>query len=346
MLTPDQPLAIFMEESLGSPHGKMGYGILRFSRNEVVCVIDSCHAGKRVADVVPGLRDCPVVGTVAEAVALGAKAMALGIAPSGGLLPPAWAVQVDEAVAAGLSIVNGLHDRLSEKYRELQDGQWVWDIRREPSNLGIGKGRARLLNNKRVLMVGTDMANGKMTAGLMIAQLAEERGHRSAFIATGQIGISIMGKGLPLDAVRVDYAAGAVEKYVLAEGDAELIVVEGQGSLLHPGSTATLPLLRGTMPTHLILCHRVGQQTLRDFPWLDIPPLAEVARLYESVASVCGRFPAGKVAGISLNTGDCSDEEARATIARTQQETGLPTTDPVRFGAAPLLDALGFPAIA
>ena len=341
MLTPDQPLAIFMEESLGDSHGKMGYGILRFSKNPVVCVIDSCHAGKRVVDVVPGLRDCPVVGTVAEAVALGATVMALGIAPSGGLLPPAWAGQVAEAVAAGLSIVNGLHDRLSERYQNLAAGQWVWDIRREPTDLGVGKGRARLLDNTRVVMVGTDMANGKMTAGLLITQLAEARGRRAEFIATGQIGISIMGKGLPLDAVRVDYAAGAVEKVVLEAGEAELIVVEGQGSLLHPGSTATLPLLRGTMPTHMILCHRPCQKTLRDFSWLAIPPLREVADLYESVASLCGRFPAGKVAAISLNTAEYTDDEARAIIADTERETGLPTTDPVRFGPAVLLDALG-----
>lgn len=341
MLAPEVPLAIFMEESLGSPQGKMGYGVLRFSANPVVCVIDSRQAGKRVADVVPGLRDAPVVATVGEAVALGAKAMVLGIAPSGGLLPPAWAAQVDEAVAAGMSIVNGLHDRLSEKYRDLAPGQWVWDIRREPANLGIGKGRARLLDNTRVLMVGTDMANGKMTAGLLIHRLAQERGIRSEFIATGQIGITIMGKGLPLDAIRVDYAGGAVEKYVLEAGEAQLIVVEGQGSLLHPGSTATLPLLRGTMPTHLILCHRASQTTLRDFSWLPIPPLAEVASLYESVASVGGRFPAGKVAAISLNTGDLTEAEAQAVIARIQMETGLPTTDPVRYGAAPLLDALG-----
>lgn len=345
MLTPDLPLAIFMEESLGGPHGKMGYGVLRFSPNPVVCVIDSCHAGKRVVDVMPDLRDAPVVGTVAEAVALGAKAMVLGIAPSGGLLPPAWAGLVDEAVARGLSIVNGLHDRLAEKYRELAPGQWIWDIRREPANLGVGKGRARLLDNVRVLMVGTDMANGKMTAGLKIHYLARERGVRSEFIATGQIGIVIAGKGLPLDAVRVDYAGGAVEKFVLEAGEAQLIVVEGQGSVLHPGSTATLPLLRGTMPTHLILCHRAGQETLRDFPWLPVPPLKDVARLYEDLASACGSFPAGRVAGISLNTGGMSDAEARDCIARTREETGLPVTDPVRYDAAPLLDALGvFPS--
>ena len=134
---------------------------------------------------------------------------------------------------------------------------------------------------------------------------------------------------------------GIIDRVLARPETAELIVVEGQGSLLHPGSTATLPLLRGTMPTHMILCHRPCQTTLRDFSWLVIPPLREVASLYESVASLCGRFPAGRVAAISLNTAEYSDAEARAIIADIEQETGLPTTDPVRFGAAVLLDALG-----
>jgi uncharacterized NAD-dependent epimerase/dehydratase family protein len=336
MLKPDLPIAIFMEETLGEPHGKMGYGVLRFSPNPVVCVIDSTQAGKNVCDIVSS----PRVATVTEAVEMGARALVLGIAPSGGLLPERWVVQLDEAVRAGLSIVNGLHDRLGERYAELKPDQWIWDIRREPPGLGIGKAQARLLENTRVVMVGTDMANGKMTAGLELCRVAGRRGMRAEFLATGQIGITICGKGVPLDAVKLDYACGAIERGVLDRKDADLIVVEGQGSLLHPGSSATLPLLRGTCPTHLILCHRAGQTTLRDFPWLKVPPLGEVAALYRAVASACGSFPDAAVAAISLNTGHLSDDDAHEQIEQTRRETGLPVTDPVRYGADPLLDAL------
>ncbi|MCK5806116.1 MAG: DUF1611 domain-containing protein, partial [Lentisphaeria bacterium] len=300
-LRSNQPIAIFMEDHLGKSIGKMGYGLLRFSENPIVCVIDSCHAGKSVSDVVDSPRDCPVVSTVSEAAALGAEVFVLGIAPSGGLLPGPWFAVVDEAVARGMSVVNGLHDRLSERYPDLGLEQWVWDIRCEPKGLGVGTARARLLDNKRVVMVGTDMANGKMTAGLLLHRLALERGVTSEFLATGQIGISICGGGLPLDAVRVDYAAGAVEKFVLERGDADLVVVEGQGSILHPGSTATLPLLRGTCPTHLILCHRAGQETLRRMDFLRMPHLAQVVRLYEDVARACGLLTPAKVVAISLN---------------------------------------------
>lgn len=341
MLKPDLHVAIFMEETLGDSHGKMGYGVLRYAANPVVCVIDSQHAGKRVSDVIDTPRDCPVVASVAEAAAMGARALILGIAPSGGLLPEPWREKIDEAVRLGLSIVNGLHDRLAERYTDLQPEQWIWDIRREPPDLGVGKGRACRLENLRVVMVGTDMANGKMTAGLEIRRLAEQRGRRAEFLATGQIGITICGRGVPLDAVKIDYACGAVEQMVLSLRDAELIVVEGQGSLLHPGSSATLPLLRGACPTHLILCHRAGQKTLKDFPWITIPPLSAVAALYRAVACACGCFPDAAVAAISLNTAHLEEDEARRHIEETARETGLPTTDPVRFGPEPLVDALG-----
>ena len=131
------------------------------------------------------------------------------------------------------------------------------------SSLAVGalaQGRATTLLCQRLLAVGTDMAVGKMSACLALRDAAMEQGLPCRFVGTGQAGILISGTGVPLDAVRVDYAAGAVEAAVLqaAEGLSPegLVVVEGQGSLCHPGSTATLPLMRGSQPTDLLLVHR------------------------------------------------------------------------------------------
>ena len=340
MLKPHQRLAIFMSGYLGERHGKMGYGVLRFSPNPVVCVIDPRHAGKTVCDVIEMPRNAPVVATVAEAAALGAEALVLGVAPSGGLLPESWLAQLDEAVALGLSVVNGLHNVLADRYPSLRPGQFIWDIRREPSGLGVGTGQARLLPNRRILMVGTDMACGKMTAGILLVQGARQRGVRADFVATGQIGITVWGSGVPLDAVKIDYACGAVEKAVLAVADNDLIVIEGQGSILHPGSSATLPLLRGSCPTHLVLCHRAGAETLGKPDWVRIPPLDRVARLYEDVAQAGGALPSATTLGVALNTELLDEMQARAAVAEAQHLTGLPATDTVRFGVGPLLDAL------
>ncbi len=335
MLPVDMPLAIYMEDTFGKTFGKMGYDMLRFSENPIVCIIDSCEAGKKAGDVMPGSprSETPIVATVDEAFKLGAKAMLLGSAPSGGLLPDSWYPALDRAVELGMNLINGLHQRLNARYTKLAQGQWIWDIRQEPSGLGIGKGRARELSAKRLLIVGTDMANGKMTTGLLLHKDALSRGVKSSFLATGQIGIAICGKGVPLDAIKLDYACGAIEKGVLELADNELIIIEGQGSVLHPGSTATMPLLRGSCPTHLLLNHKCGLDHLRDFTWIKFPPLKKVAQVYEDLASAGGALPPAKVYGISLNTQMLTEQEAKDAVKRAEDETGLPANDPVRFGA-------------
>lgn len=340
MLDPNLPLAIYLEGALGLDIGKMGYGILRYSANPVTCVIDSAHAGKMVNDVVDLPRNAPVVADLSTAIALGAKALVLGTAPPGGNIPDSWRPVIQQAVESGLSIVNGLHEALAPQFPGLGAGQVIWDIRQEPSGLAPGTGEARFLSNRRILMVGTDMAVGKMTTGLEIQKAAKERGIDAAFLATGQIGITISGAGVPLDAVRVDYASGAIERETLRYRDSDWVIVEGQGSLVHPGSTATLPLMRGSMPTDLILCHRAGQTHLKRIQNIPIPPLKDLIRLYEDLAAVCGCFPAAKVKAIAVNSGHLSAEEAILEIERIRTETGLPAFDPIRDGAAQFVDAI------
>jgi uncharacterized NAD-dependent epimerase/dehydratase family protein len=340
MLDPTAPLALFMEGALGDQTGKMGYGVLRYSPNPVACVIDSAHSGKNVQDLVETPRSCPVVGSVEQAVELGARVLVLGIAPPGGLVPEAWFRQIDAAVRAGLSIVNGLHNRLQPRYPDLAPGQWVWDIRVEPEGLQPGTGRAAQLRNRRILMIGTDMAIGKMTAGLELHRAARAEGVDAAFVATGQIGITIMGRGVPLDAVRVDFASGALEREVLAHQAAEWVVVEGQGALIHPGSTSTLPLLRGSCPTDLILCHRAGQTALRRLPEISIPPLRQYIGLYEDLAEACGRFPRPRTVAIALNTAGLAADQAQSAMRSIEDETGLVVCDPVREGGSPLVRAI------
>lgn len=337
-----------MHEATTTGTGKMGFGLLRYGVAPVVAVIDRANAGADLEAVtgIPQARGIPIVASVEEALRFSPDVLIPAIAPSGGILPDDWWPDMTTALRAGLSVVNGLHAPLAIHPKVApyitRPGQWVWDIRQEPADLPNGRGRARELAAKRVLFVGTDMANGKMTAALEMDRAAREAGLRSAFVATGQIGIAIAGDGIALDAVRVDFASGGVEKYVLQYGaDSDIVWVEGQGSLLNPASTATLPLLRGSMPTHMILVHRADQTVIRRAEWVPIPPLSQVVKLYETVASAGGAIaPAAKVAGIALNTSGLSEAEARRAVDETATETGLPVTDVIRYGTGPLLDAI------
>ena len=344
MLKSSHRLAVLLHEGITGVQGKTGLTLLRYSRAQVVCAIDRSVAGKSLIELTGIDRDVPIVDSIESALNYQPDVLAIGIAPSGGIVPDSWMAELQTAVAAGLSIVNGLHTPLAthpQLVNLIKPGQWIWDVRQEPQGLKIGTGAAKSLPCKRVLMVGTDMAIGKMSAALELQRTCERRGIKSKFIATGQAGMMISGEGVALDAVRVDYAAGAIEQAVMLHGnDYELLIVEGQGSLLHPGSTATLPLIRGSQPTHLILLHKIGQETIRNCPNVKIPPLAEVVRLYEAVASCAGAFGNVKVVAIALNGGKLSDDVVRAEIDRVTTETGLPCTDAVRFGADVLLNAI------
>ena len=340
-LTPKNRVAILLHEGIYGTHGKTGLAFLRYSETSIVAVIDYQARGKSLPEITGIPHDIPIVANVAEALQYEPEILLIGIAPSGGALPRQWWNDLENAIASGLSLINGLHTPIAPKFPELQAQQWIWDIRQEPEGLSIAQAKARTLSCQRILTVGTDMAVGKMSTSLEIHRAALKRGINSQFLATGQGGVAISGQGIPLDAVRVDFAAGAVEKMTLELGqNCDLLIVEGQGSLLHPGSTATLPLIRGSQPTGLILVHRAGQKHIHDLPDILIPPLPEVVQLYNAVASAAGTFGDVTVKAIALNTFHLNTEQAKQAILQVSDLTGLPCTDPVRFGAEKLLSAI------
>lgn len=364
MLDPDAPLVLLLHHGLDNLGGKTGLAMLRYRPGPIVAVIDPDHAGEDLERVTGIRRSVPVVASMREALPLippqalapaegdatpGAVAV-VGLAPSGGRLPAALHADLAMGLEAGLSVASGLHSRLAEDPRlasRLQPGRWIWDLRREPDELVVGSARAASLPGSRLLAVGTDMSVGKMSACLELQAAACRRGLDARFVGTGQAGILISGGGVALDAVRVDYAAGAVEQAVMAAAAGAtartLLFVEGQGSLCHPGSTATLPLIRGSQPTQLLLVHRAGQTTIRNAPQIPIPPLPELIRVVEGLAALARPLPdtpAAKVGAIALNTAHLSEEQARAALDAAQDQTGLPCQDPVRQGGENLLAAL------
>ncbi|MEM9075944.1 MAG: DUF1611 domain-containing protein [Bacteroidota bacterium] len=341
MFNPRQKLCIYMEGALDNDSGKMGFGLMRFSKHPIVCVIDSKFAGKTVEEAVGLPYRIPVVSNVEQALGMESEIMVLGIAPSGGKFPDSWDEPISFALKNGLSLINGLHDDLNARFGQLLGTNKIWDVRKPKPTYPIAKGKAATLSNKRILMIGTDMASGKMTAGLELYAELLSRKLNVGFVPTGQIGITLMGNGIPLDAIKVDQAAGSVEEAVLEQSDKDIVIVEGQGSLAHPGSTATLPLIRGSQATHFILCHKAANDHLR-FPvsHVPIPPLDEFIKLNEEVAKVCGSQNTAKTIGIALNTIGLSDEEAKEKVLAVEELTGLPTTDVVRFGTEKLINAI------
>lgn len=347
-LQPHDRIAILLHQGITGAKGKTGLALLRYSQNPIAVVIDETCAGKSIQELTGISRDVPIVANMEAALAHSPDVLAIGLAPSGGRLPEPWVKDVRVAISSGLSVMNGLHTYFKDDPSLTQHlnpnsrpDQWIWDMRQEPSGLSVGTGKARHLDCRRILAVGTDMAVGKMSTCIELNRATQSRGLKSQLIATGQTALMLGAPGVALDAVRVDFAAGAVEQAILAHSNqCDALYIEGQGSLLNPASTATLPLLRGSQPTHLVLVHKINLEHIQHFPEFSIPSIQKVIHLYETVAAAGGTFTTPKIVGIALNTFGVDENEARDAINTLSNTTGLPCTDVVRFNAAPILDAI------
>jgi uncharacterized NAD-dependent epimerase/dehydratase family protein len=338
-------LAIFAEGLFDRHQAKTAHGVIRYGAREVVAVIDSQQAGRTAAEVVPFcVRPVPIVATLAEAVQRGANALLIGVAPTGGKLAPAWRPPPLEATEAGIHLEAGLHTQLSED-PELRraasiKGVSLRDLRAQPLDLKTPDGPYSRPDSVRVVhSVGSDCVIGKKVVTLELDLAARERGLSSVYVPTGQTGIAIAGWGIAVDHVISDYVAGASERLVHEGAErAELLFVEGQGALFHPAySGVTLGLLHGSAPDVLVLVHKAGATSIRNYPELPLPSLTELIEAYEAAARPVR--PA-TVAAIALNTSDLDDAAARAAIAAAERETGLVADDVVRFGADRVLDAV------
>jgi uncharacterized NAD-dependent epimerase/dehydratase family protein len=328
---------ILAEAKSADPHyGKTARGVLRYSRHPTVAILDSTRAG----EIQDGI---PIVGSVAEAMRFEPTSALVGVATQGGRFPPAWRELLRSCAAKGLDIENGLHEFLIDDPELVElaarHGAELRDLRKPPDDLNVPTGENLEVDASIVLTVGSDCAIGKMTVSLELDREAQERGLRSVFVPTGQTGIAIAGWGISVDAVVSDFLAGAAERLVVEGAQrGDLLWVEGQGALLHPAySGVTLGLIHGSAPHLYVLCHQAGATEVEGYPGHPLPDLAELVELHER-ASLTVR-PA-RVACVALNTRELGDKEARAAIAAAEEETGLPADDPVRFGAAKLLDAV------
>ena len=239
---------------------------------------------------------------------------------------------------------SGLHEFLTDDTELVElagrSGVELRDLRRPPAALSVPSGANLEVPARIVLTVGSDCAIGKMTVSLELDREAKARGLRSVFVPTGQTGIAIAGWGIAVDAVVADFIAGAAEQLVVEgfQRGGELLLVEGQGALVHPAySGVTLGLLHGSAPHAYVLCHRAGATEIDDHPGHPLPSLAELVELHERIS-----LPArpARVECIALNTQGLADDAARAAVESAENETGLPADDPVRFGAGRLVDAI------
>lgn len=325
-------------------NAKTAHGVLRYARDPVAAVLDRENAGKRMTEVMPELNsDAPIVASLAEARDLGGTSLLLGVATPGGWIPDHWREWLLEAIDAGLEVANGLHRFLNDDAelvaRANRSGARLWDVRAVPDDLPLFTGRSLEVPQKIVTTVGSDCAVGKMTASLELVEAAAARGTRADFVATGQTGILIAGKGIAVDRVISDFLSGSAEQLVWdADRSADVVVVEGQGSLWHPSyAGVTLGLLHGSAPHALVLCHQAYRTAIEEPPYSALPPLSHMVRVYEETAAT---VRAARVACVAVNCRGLDDAAAERAIGEIEDDLGLPAGDVFRGAAPKLWDAV------
>ena len=328
----ETPYLLFLGDAPDQLAAKVAQGIKDWRPENAVGQfrMDGCKADLGLTDM-----------TLEEAKAAGAKTLVIGVANRGGLISQEWKKVLVAALEEGFDLASGLHNLLRDEADLVAvaqaTGRTLHDVRIPSVKYPIANGVKR--TGKRCLAVGTDCSVGKMYTALAMDAEMRQRGMKSTFRATGQTGILITGDGVPLDAVIADFMAGSIE-YLTPDNDPEhWDLIEGQGSLFHVSySGVTMALVHGGQPDALILCHEPTRPHMRGLPGYQLPTLEALRDVALTLAKVAN--PACVVVGVSVNTQHMAEDEAKAYLAKIEADMGLPATDPFRFGADKLVDAL------
>ncbi len=181
-------------------------------------------------------------------------------------------------------------------------------------------GRVRFADDERhstrVLVhdTKTPMMQGATTeVSLQLAQALTKAGVVADWLPSSPIGLMLRGFGRCLDNASLDQAPGIIESLLQAiEPQADVIVVEGSGSLLDP-ATSGRTILQATVarPSFHVIAHRMAAE---DDPLLDI--LDGLVTRLEHLHTFAGR--SSILLGVTLETSSVSEWDARSLQAEVE----------------------------
>lgn len=341
---PDGNAVVYCEGAFGTTNGKTAHGLVRrTSRYNVVAVIDSRHADKDAGEVLDGKPSgIPVVANLEAAVQQGAGTgrrlthFVVGLAPDGGRLPATGRADVIAAVELGLHVDSGLHDFLTEdpevsalaaKYEVT-----IRDVRKPPdrNSLHFFAGKIEKVDCLKVAVLGTDSAVGKRTTSWLLVDAFNKAGHRAELIGTGQTAWMQGARyGIIMDSLINDFVSGEIEHAVYSaweESKPDVVVLEGQGSLMNPAYPGGFELLAAGRPDVVVLQHAPRRLEYDGFPGYTLHPLPVQIQAVELLS--------GKpVVAVTLNHENLPENELKEACDQITSQTGLPAWDVLVQGA-------------
>ncbi len=349
---PEGNAIVYCQGAFGTTNGKTAHGLVRRTRRyRVLAVVDAKCAGNDAGEILDGTpRGIPIhptVGAAVEAMHAGANGrpsyLVVGLAPDGGRLPAAAREEIKTALELGLNVDSGLHDFLSEDAElaglAAKHGATIRDVRKPPDRrqLHFFSGKIEQVTSLKVALLGTDSAVGKRTTAWLLLDSLESAGFTAELVGTGQTAwmqgarYSVM-----LDSLVNDFVAGEIEHAVWSAWNdvrPDVIVIEGQGSLMNPAYPGGHEILAAGRPDVVVLQHAPARSEYDGFPGY---PLHHLRRQIEAVEILSGK----PVIAITINHEDLTESETEAVCASIRAETGLPTSAPLRTGLQPVLAAI------
>jgi uncharacterized NAD-dependent epimerase/dehydratase family protein len=348
--TIDGKAIVYCDGAFNTPNGKTAHGLVRFTeRYEITGVIDSNYAGRDAGEVLDGkTTHIPVVESLEKALALTPnknlpKTLVIGLAPDGGRLPKEAKATIRKALELGMNVDSGLHDFLY-KDKELmaiaqKNNCRVRDIRRTPDRdeLHFFSGKIEEVDCLKIALLGTDSAIGKRTTAWIIVHAFRRAGLKAEMVGTGQTAWMQGAKySMVMDSCINDFVSGEIEHAVYEAWKNEspdLIVIEGQGSLMNPAYPGGFEILAAGRPDFVVLQHAPTREEYDGFPGYKLHSLQEQI---DAIEMISGK----KVIAVTVNHEGLKKEEILLACKKVTEETGLPAFDVLEYDAGELVQLL------
>lgn len=325
---------------LASSNAKTAHGLIRGTeRFQILGFIDNKAAGRDAGEVLDGKnRNLPIYATFADFIKTGqsARYCVVGVATKGGLIPESLRAELKTALEYGFSIVNGLHEYVSDipdlaKLAQ-ERGLEIIDVRkpRKATELHFWSGRILEVKCPKIAVLGTDCALGKRTTSRFLVEAMQAAGHKAEMIYTGQTGWMQGSRyGFVFDSTLNDFISGEMEHAVVScyeEAKPDIIFIEGQSSLRNPSGPAGAEWLVSAAADGVVLQHNPARKKykgLEDYPAL-------IAPLHDEIDLI--RIYGAPTVAIAVNTANMAIEDARDFAVEQEKALGIPVVLPLEDG--------------
>jgi len=335
----------------GTTNGKTAHGLVRRTRRyDVVGLVDSGHAGKDAGTVLDGKPNgIGIFRSLDEAVSAckksgrPAKYWVNGITPDGGRISPETRAAAGKALELGLNVDSGAHDFLSDDPKlaglAARKALSIRDVRKTPprGELHFFSGKIEQVKCLKVAMLGVDSASGKRTTAWILADALEEAGYKTEMVGTGQTSWMQGARHcIILDSLINDFVSGEIEHAVWSawkEERPDVIIIEGQGSLLNPAYPGGFEILAAGRPDVVLMQAVPARKEYDGFPGYRMHGLGTQIKAVELI----GGKP---VVGVAINHEGIAPKDIPGTVRKVSKSVGLPACDPLTQGAGVLVKAL------